>query len=523
MANPTIRGLSPDKEVLPRAFGNFALLRRLAAGARGDVFAALRPVEIERFCALKIVRNEVRARPDFVRAVRDEATAIVRRIHGNLVQIYDVGMLDDKLFFVSELVEGMDIAAIARKRRERGQPFPVDVAVFVAMEVAAALGALRRSTARRPGAETAPARLSPRSVLISSDGEIKVVHYGAVMAAVGTGGELGANDSPAALAGAAGDALLVGRLLSSLVGSAAPPLLARIVDRAVAPGATDRLADADEVRTALGSVLRSMRGGKAATVQAAAAELAGAAAGPGDIPDRSALSDIAKTFDPRRGSGPPTWKAITLTRLETGGGGSRPLPAGPAPDLPAGQVIPGTRYRVLSTIGEGGMGTVYAAEHVDLEKKVALKLLRADVAGADTLQWFRHEARAASKVGSDYICDVTDFGELADGRVFFVMEYLDGQSLGRVLRETSEIPAARAIPILRQVCKALGAAHDKGIIHLDVKPDNVMLLERGTRADAVKVVDFGIAGLVHAEKGKEDVIAGTPEYISPERAAGRQY
>ena len=316
---------------------------------------------------------------------------------------------------------------------------------------------------------------------------------------------------------------MVGRLLASLVGSAAPPLLARIIDRAVSSSPADRLADADEVRTALASVLRSLRGGKAAAVQTAAAELVRGAAGPNDVPDRGALAAIAKSFDPRRGAGPPTWKAITLTRLETAR--QQPSrPVGPAPDLPVGQVIAGTRYRVLSIIGEGGMGTVYAAEHVDLEKKVALKLLRADVAAnADTLQWFRHEARAASKVGSDYICDVTDFGELTDGRVFFVMEYLDGQSLGRVLREASEVPAARAIPILRQVCKALGAAHDKGIVHLDVKPDNVMLLARGKREDAVKVVDFGIAGLVHAEKDKEDVIAGTPEYISPERAAGRAY
>jgi serine/threonine protein kinase len=526
MANPTMPtmlGLSPGKDTLPRAFGSFALLRLIGAGIRGQVFAALRPVEIERFCAFKIVADEVRARPDFVRAIRDEATAVVRRIHGNLVQIYDVGMLDDKLFFVSELVEGIDVATLARKRRERGSPFPVDVAVFVAMEVAAALGAIRRSAARRSSADTAPASLSPRSVLLSIDGEVKVVHYGVVMAAVGTSGELGLNDSPAALVGSAGDVLLVGRLLATLLGSTAPPLLARIIERAVSPGQADRLADADEIRTALGSVLRSIRGGKAAAVQAAAAELVRTSAGPDDIPDRGALAAIAKSFDPRRGAGPPTWKAITLTRLETGAA-SRSLPVGPAPDLPVGQVISGTRYRVLSIIGEGGMGTVYAAEHVDLEKKVALKLLRTDVASnAETLQWFRHEARAASKVGSDYICDVTDFGELTDGRVFFVMEYLDGQSVGRVLRETSELPAARVIPILRQVCKALGAAHDKSIIHLDVKPDNVMLLERGKRGDAVKVVDFGIAGLVQAQKDKEDVIAGTPEYISPERATGRDY
>ena len=102
------------------------------------------------------------------------------------------------------------------------------------------------------------------------------------------------------------------------------------------------------------------------------------------------------------------------------------------------------------------------------------------------------------------------------------MEYLDGQSLARVLRELSRVEPARAIPILRQVAKALGAAHDKGIVHLDVKPDNVMLLQRGKRGDAVKVVDFGIAGLMH-QSAEEEEIAGTPEYVAPERASGHGY
>jgi len=234
---------------------------------------------------------------------------------------------------------------------------------------------------------------------------------------------------------------------------------------------------------------------------------------------------------PKRGDTAATWRPGTNARL---GQPSEPGPAEaagqpdaatpPGTDLVMGQVIPGTRYRLLSTIGEGGMGTVYAAEHVDLEKKVALKLLRADIASdAEALRGFRQEARAASKVGSNYICDVTDFGELPDGRVFFVMEFLDGQSLGRVLRQTAQLPPARVIGILRQVAKALGAAHDKGIVHLDVKPDNVMLLDRGKRRDAVKVVDFGIAGLVHGQASGEATIAGTPEYIAPERAAGRAY
>jgi hypothetical protein len=191
--------------------------------------------------------------------------------------------------------------------------------------------------------------------------------------------------------------------------------------------------------------------------------------------------------------------------------------------LPLGEVIPGSQYRVLAKLGSGGMGTVYAAEHVALEKKVAIKVLRPDVGQAGSgVERLRDEARAASCIGSPYICDVTDFGQIPDGRMFFVMEYLDGPSLGRVLRSGGALSVARALPILRQITKGLQAAHEKGIVHLDLKPDNVVLLTRGRRADLVKLVDFGVARLLGDVKSDEQV-AGTPEYMAPERFLGAAY
>jgi tetratricopeptide (TPR) repeat protein/tRNA A-37 threonylcarbamoyl transferase component Bud32 len=201
-----------------------------------------------------------------------------------------------------------------------------------------------------------------------------------------------------------------------------------------------------------------------------------------------------------------------------------PAPVTTDVGLPLGQIIPGTQYRVLAKLGTGGMGTVYAAEHVQLEKRVAIKVLRADVAHtAGAIDRLRDEARAASKIGSQFICDVTDFGQMPDGRVFFVMEYLEGQSLGRVLKTEGALAPERALPILRQICKALEAAHEKGIVHLDMKPDNVMLLARGRRHDAVKVVDFGVARLVTSAARRDDKVSGTPEYVSPERFLGAHY
>jgi tetratricopeptide (TPR) repeat protein/predicted Ser/Thr protein kinase len=192
------------------------------------------------------------------------------------------------------------------------------------------------------------------------------------------------------------------------------------------------------------------------------------------------------------------------------------------PGLPLGGVIAGTQYRVLSRLGSGGMGTVYAAEHVALEKKVAIKVLRADLGNRpNAVDRLRDEARAASRIGSPFICDVTDFGQIPDGRVFFVMEYLDGPPLGKVLRKGALAPA-RALPILRQIAKGLQAAHETGIVHLDMKPDNVILLERGRRQDQVKLVDFGVARWLGASR-PDTQVAGTPEYVAPERFLGLTY
>lgn len=196
----------------------------------------------------------------------------------------------------------------------------------------------------------------------------------------------------------------------------------------------------------------------------------------------------------------------------------------PDTDLPLGEVIAGSRYRVIAAIGKGGMGAVYEAEHVDLQKRVALKvLLSTSARDPKRVAGFLHEARTASRIGSPHIADVTDFGELPDGRVYFVMEYLEGKSLGDWLRRGTVFDAARAIPILRQIAKALGATHEKGVLHLDVKPDNVMLLARGRRADYVKMVDFGIAGFMDDVRPGAKTISGTPEYVSPERITARGY
>ena len=152
------------------------------------------------------------------------------------------------------------------------------------------------------------------------------------------------------------------------------------------------------------------------------------------------------------------------------------------------------RYRILRRIGEGGMGIVYEAEHVVIEKKVALKVLRDDFSNRpEVVERFKQEAKAASRIGNEHIVDISDFGVTPHGASYFVMELLDGEDLANVLSRDGTLPVTRAADILAQCCRALAAAHTKGIVHRDMKPENIFLCARDGRPDFVKIVDFGIA------------------------------
>ncbi|TPV95002.1 MAG: hypothetical protein B7733_12305 [Myxococcales bacterium FL481] len=211
------------------------------------------------------------------------------------------------------------------------------------------------------------------------------------------------------------------------------------------------------------------------------------------------------------------------TRMAGLDGLAEPSAEQPRLRLTVGRVIPGTRYRIIRWLGEGGMGVVYEAEHVDIERRVALKILRFDLSQEERMaQVFRDEARAASRVGSTNIVEIYDFGELADGRLFFCMELLAGGDLIPA-SEDDWTPIDQLIPTLRQICKGLHAAHQAGIIHRDIKPENVIVVDRDGRRGAVKIVDFGISAMLAAGGQTEGSVAGTPHYMAPEQITGKPF
>ena len=178
-------------------------------------------------------------------------------------------------------------------------------------------------------------------------------------------------------------------------------------------------------------------------------------------------------------------------------------------------------YRTLAWLGEGGMGTVYRVEHAVLGRQYALKVLRSKVIEHDATaaQRFVREARAAARVRHPHIVDVFDFGYLADGRPYFVMELCEGESLASLIRRGPLAPA-EAVTIARQMAQALAAVHDHGVVHADVTPSNVLVVSRDPLH--VKLLDFGLAAIAGETLAEEDndFVLGTPAYISPEQLSG---
>ena len=185
-----------------------------------------------------------------------------------------------------------------------------------------------------------------------------------------------------------------------------------------------------------------------------------------------------------------------------------------------GKVVAG-RYRLEARLGEGGMGLVYRARHVLIDRVVALKLIRPDLRAETHLRaWMLREAKAANRVDHAHIIDIHDIGETEEGELYLVMEYLVGTPLSSELAN-GPMNIIRSVDIIEQMCAALGRAHDLGVVHRDLKSDNILLTERGGRKDFVKILDFGLAALKRdARLAPKGAVFGTPEYMSPEQARG---
>jgi serine/threonine protein kinase/tetratricopeptide (TPR) repeat protein len=564
-------------EVFPRRFGKYVLLKSLARGGMGEIYvAATGEPGFQKFCVIKKVIAE---RADRTKAARflDEAKVVLRLAHANLVPTFDSGEHDGEFYIAMELVEGKDLREIWNRCVRTRTRIPLDVALHVGRETARALAYVHSYG----DLKLVHRDVAPPNILLSYFGEVKLTDFGLARSVLkqehtapgvvfGRAAYLAPEQARGEVADARSDIYSLGVVVWELLTghqylqlqnldaatamslvrhpNAQPPSakaawvtpeLDAVIMRALAPAREERYQTAEEMRQALSDVIarlspradaersaefmRTLCGDVMREEQAERERLLDESIG--RQPDAEDISDLLTPVRGHRADGtrPPPESAAPIEL------NAAPPPAPEAPrgrKTPAdftGRVIEG-RYRILRVLGEGGMGTVYAAEHVEIGKGVAVKILHPQYSRQqDLVERFRREARAASRIGHPHIIDVTDFGTTEDGCAYFVMEHLDGIDLADVLAHERRLDPARAVQITIQICRALEAAHAAGVIHRDLKPENIFLVARDGRADFVKVLDFGIARSIGQDSSRltnPGIAMGTPEYMAPEQAMG---
>lgn len=574
---------SVEPDSFPRKFGGYHLLGPLAQGGMGALYLAVNGDRgLERLMVVKTILPHL-ADSEYTARFRDEAKVVVRLSHGNLIHVFDAGQIDGELYLAMDFIEGRDLRAVWNRCAKKQVAFPIDIAVYIAKELCRALHYVHTVT----DLGLVHRDVSPPNVLISFSGEVKLTDFGLAASRIklertAPGIVYGkvAYMSPEQARGENLDGrsdlyacaivlweLLTGRqlfppsknqpqdLLARAKSTDAPapstraprvtPELDEICQRALMANRDDRYASCEEFRIALQSWLAT----NAPTTDSTRLSSFLYDLFEEDVEtERAAREELIVSVRQRALTMPPTDELrqiverstqVTRSASEEAAemrraadrrqqrerrGSAAPPPTGA--DVEAQQTLDG-RYRLLQLLGEGGMGKVFLAEHVEIGKRVAVKVLHPTYSRMpDLVERFRREARAASRIGHPHIVDVTDSGTTPSGAVYFVMEYLEGEDLGSLLGRERHLEEMRAMRIAAQICRALGAAHGQGIIHRDLKPENIFLIKREGQNEFVKVLDFGIAKTAEAEEARQKKLTspgmamGTPEYMSPEQAAG---
>ncbi len=552
-------GTGPGEE-LPRVLGRYLLLRRIARGGMGEVYlASTMGIEgAERPVVVKVIRRDHATDPSFIARFLDEARVQAQLQHSGVAQVLEASLDDEngEPYAVVEHVEGKSLGDVRGRALGLGYRVGWSEAVALATMIAEALAHVHeRKDAAGRALAIVHRDLSPQNVMVSYAGDVKIIDFGTARGmnrrCRTVSGVVFAKPgyvAPEVANGDTGDARVdvyaLGVMLWELCagkrflqGDAAVHMAAvarnaqNLPPIAVQIGAPPEL---DGILAKLTAFERDARYGLARIAARDLAKLLGAApplpGGERGVRARTAYlmsslfpSEPAKT---RREFARLVAAARAVSDAAEDKG--KPIPQA----LPAEEegLLPGTRLRLVREIGGGATSVVHEAEHVDLGRRVAVKILAPDHgASPEFAARFRREARAMSRLAHEGLVDLHDFGRAADGRLFCVMELLEGETLEALVAREREVDWQLALRIAIHALGALEVAHAAGIVHRDVKPANVFL----TRGGAVKVLDFGLAhtpddigeAILGAPGGDNAVAAGftlfgTPEYMAPEQAAG---
>ncbi len=543
---------------LPRILGRKILLRLLARGGMGDVYlAATTGLEgAERPCVVKTVRRDHIHDGSFLARFLDEARVQAQLNHPGVAQVLEAATDENgEPFTVVEYIEGRSLAEVRQRATQLGHKIGWADAVAMSVEMAMALSHIHT----RAGADGAPLGivhrdLSPQNVMMGYAGEVKLIDFGTARGQnrrchtvagvvfakpgyvapeiarheVGDGRidvyalgvmlwelcknqRLLAGDAQKHLEDVARGRFTVPDVAASI---GAPKELDVVIQNLIANAPDDRYANAAEAANDLAKLLA-----KATPLKS------------GERSVRARIATLMVALFPQEPSRSRGEFARLLQDAKATMPDAHTPPASGVVENAARQMedpsmLPGTPYRLVRKIGEGATGTVWEAEHVELDRRVALKVLDAAHSSAlESIDRFRKEARAVANLRHPNLAFLHDFGKSFDGRVFLAMEYLEGETVARRIERRAlaldPVSWKEGVDIAIDATRALEAAHDAGLVHRDLKPENLFLTESGT----LKLLDFGVAiaksDAKHEEKKQRGfAIFGTPEYMAPEQVAG---
>jgi serine/threonine-protein kinase len=536
-----------DSDALPRRFERYTLLKRIARGGMGEVYLATASgIEgAERPCVVKTIRREHEEDRSFLARFLDEARIQAQLQHPGIAQIVEAtNDCSGKPYVVVEFIEGRNLGDVRARAGQLGMRMGWPESLAVSIVLADALSHVHERTDPSGKALDIVHRdLSPQNVMVSYAGDVKLIDFGTargqnrrcqtiagiVFAKPGYVAPEVANNTPGGvpadlyalgimlwemLAGRrflAGDAsqhmalVAAGKRnpseLSALIG--APKELDALVAKLTAVRLEDRYSSA---RQAMNDLVRLLQ---------RAPSMAD-----GDRSVRGRIAQLMQKLYPAEPARTRSEFARLVAQARATDVPAEVVPPSPvAPEVVVDPtLLPGTRYRLLRVIGRGAMGVVHEAVHLDLMRSVALKVLDPERMGVDAERRFKVEARAIAQLEHENLVKLFEFGVAQDGRPFYAMELLSGESLDRKLEREKGMDYREAIAIGVQACRALETAHAASVIHRDIKPANLFLSADGK----LKLLDFGVAkAAFNVESDGEGLsIVGTPEYMAPEQARG---
>ncbi len=514
-------------------FGRYLLLKRTGYDAIGEHFLTLWGADegIDQLRFVRAIYPAVAEDTGFVAEFSEEARALSQLASSNAVRVLEVGMESGIPFVAQEHVEGGALDRLLQLAGDKDRSCTWELAAHIVAEVLRGLDYIhRREDIRGLPLGMRHGDVRPQNILISFAGEVKLTNFNSALYSLvnqatnarfqterGIFAPPEASDGNA-VATVAGDLWGASVLLLSMVAGpdaiddlqdeddSLPSIAYRIENlprrlnlllaRALHPQPEYRFENAHTMREMLLEIIRESAVGHPPDDLAAWATTLGAA-------DRKEEERFVRKM---------IRQDVRMNLDESAESGK----------ICPGAVLDG-KYHLLRVLGEGGMGQVFEAEHLGIEKRVAVKVLHERVLNDQVaVERFKREAKVMGRLRHPNIVEVSDYGETAEGNYFLVMELLTGDTLAARIAKETPVPAEEIIPVMVAVCNGLHAAHDAGVVHRDLKPENIFLTDTGP-----KIVDFGIAKRADLEQEESSLtrtgnICGTVEYISPEQLRGAE-